>query len=272
MPPTPTDTDELLRAAGHGDEAPGRAPRPAPRPAPADGRRADGPAAGRPGRPLGRRAGGAGGRGRGLSAYLRDRPLPFYPWLRQVAWRRLVQLYRHHVVARRRSVNREVPGRAPLADASAHLLAAACLAAGGSSPSRALIREELLDRVHAALARLDPRDRDLLVMRHLEGMSSAEVGAILGVGEGAVRVRLVRALKRLRGLLDGEDGDRRAGHEHRPTRPRPTAPASDRALGDLIDELTDRLQAGEAGRPRGVRPPATPSTRARSASCSRPWR
>ena len=145
-----------------------------------------------------------------LSTYLRDRPLPFYPWLRGVAWRRLVQLYRHHVVAGRRSVDREVPGEPSLADASAHLLATACLVAGGSSPSRTLIREELLDRVHAALARLDPGERDLLVMRHLEGMSSAEVGAILGVGEGAVRVRLVRALKRLRGLLDGEDASSEA--------------------------------------------------------------
>ena len=148
---------------------------------------------------------------RDLSGYLRDRPLPFYPWLRGVAWRRLVQLYRHHVVARRRSVDREEPGEPSLADASAHILAAACLA-GGSSPSRALIREELLDRVHAALARLDPGDRDLLVMRHLEGMSSVEIGPILGVSEGAVRVRLVRALKRLRALLDLDE----QGSEDRP--------------------------------------------------------
>ena len=56
----------------------------------------------------------------GLSGYLRDRPLPFYPWLRQVAWLRLVQLYRHHVVAQRRSVDREVPAEPPIADASAH--------------------------------------------------------------------------------------------------------------------------------------------------------
>jgi RNA polymerase sigma-70 factor, ECF subfamily len=143
----------------------------------------------------------------GLSSYLRDRPLPFYPWLRQVAWLRLIQLYRHHVVAQRRSVDREVPAEPPIADASAQILAAACLAAEGPSPSRALIREELLDRVHAALAQLDPRDREVLVMRHLEGMSSAEVGAVLMINEGAVRARLVRALKRLRGLLDREDGD-----------------------------------------------------------------
>jgi RNA polymerase sigma-70 factor, ECF subfamily len=149
---------------------------------------------------------------RDLSGYLRDRPLPFYPWLRGVAWKRLVQLYRHHVVARRRSVDREQPGEPSLADASAHLLAAQVLAADGSSPSRTLIREELLDQVHAALARLDPGDRDLLVMRHLEGMTAAEVGAILGIGEGAVRVRLVRALKRLRGLLDFDE----QGSEARP--------------------------------------------------------
>jgi RNA polymerase sigma-70 factor, ECF subfamily len=147
-----------------------------------------------------------------LSGYLRDRPLPFYPWLRGVAWRQLVQLYRHHVVARRRSVDREEPGEPCIADASAHILAARVLTAGGSSPSRTMIREELLDRVHASLAQLDPGDRDLLVMRHLEGMTAAEVGAILGIGEGAVRVRLVRALKRLRGLLNLDD----QGSEDRP--------------------------------------------------------
>jgi len=63
---------------------------------------------------------------------------------------------RHHVVAdggastasRRRALARR--------RSSAHVLAVACLAAGGSSPSRALIREELLDRVHAALAGSTP--------------------------------------------------------------------------------------------------------------------
>src|SRR4051794_33474368 len=37
-----------------------------------------------------------------LSDYLRDRPLPFYPWLRQVTWERLLQLHRWHLLAKRR--------------------------------------------------------------------------------------------------------------------------------------------------------------------------
>src|ERR1700757_2715447 len=42
-----------------------------------------------------------------LDRYLRERPLPFYPWLRQLAQERLIDLHRRHVQARRRSVTRE---------------------------------------------------------------------------------------------------------------------------------------------------------------------
>src|SRR5438093_9616573 len=42
-----------------------------------------------------------------LDAYLRTRPLPFYPWLRQIAQQRLIDLHRRHVQAGRRSVMRE---------------------------------------------------------------------------------------------------------------------------------------------------------------------
>jgi RNA polymerase sigma-70 factor (ECF subfamily) len=146
----------------------------------------------------------------GISSYLPERPPRFYPRLRQVTWLRLVQLYRHRLVSRRRSIDREVPAGPPIADASAQILAA-YLAAGGSAASRALIREEMLDRVHHALTRLDHRDREVLVMRHLEGLSSAEVGSVLLISEGAVRARLVRALKRLRGLLEQHNNDAQEG-------------------------------------------------------------
>jgi DNA-directed RNA polymerase specialized sigma24 family protein len=41
-----------------------------------------------------------------LDDYLRDRPLPFYPWLRQLAWDQLVRLHHRHVAAGRRSLRR----------------------------------------------------------------------------------------------------------------------------------------------------------------------
>ena len=91
-----------------------------------------------------------------LDDYLREQPLPFYPWLRQFA----------------------VHG--------------------------ALLRKELHDRLQAALAKLSPNDREVLVMRNLEQMSTVEIAAVLGVKEGTVRVRHLRALERLRSMLDLE--------------------------------------------------------------------
>ncbi len=79
--------------------------------------------------------------------------------------------------------------------------------ASGTSPSRRMIRDELRRRVQAALDQLAPRDREILVMRHLEEMSAAEIAAILEISEGAVRVRLLRALARLRSLLDDEGSE-----------------------------------------------------------------
>src|SRR5205085_4756112 len=44
---------------------------------------------------------------RNLAGYLRDRPLPFHAWLREIAWKRLVDLRRRHIRAAKRSVIRE---------------------------------------------------------------------------------------------------------------------------------------------------------------------
>ena len=139
---------------------------------------------------------------RDLGGYLRDRPLPFYPWLRRLAWERLVKLHRRHVQARRRSVLREEPAAPPLPDESALELADRLLTRA-ASPSEAAVREELKRRVRAALNGLPDRDREVLVMRYLEGLANAEIAAALEISEGAVKMRHLRAIGRLRSLLEG---------------------------------------------------------------------
>jgi RNA polymerase sigma-70 factor (ECF subfamily) len=146
---------------------------------------------------------------RTMDDYLRRRPLPFYPWLRRLAWERLAQVHRQHVKAGKRSLLHEGRGDLGLPDRSALLLASR-LIDSGTSPSQHAIREEMRDRVRAALDQLTPRDREVLVLRFLEQLSTAEAAAVLGIGEAAVSSRLVRALTRLQGLLEGgqtaEDG------------------------------------------------------------------
>jgi RNA polymerase sigma-70 factor (ECF subfamily) len=138
-----------------------------------------------------------------LDDYLRDPPLPFYPWLRQFAWDCLLQLHRRHLAARRRSVRREEAWQPGLSSESVLQLSKRLLARG-SSPSDHLIRQELRDRLQAALAKLSSNDREILVMRNLEQMPAVEIAAVLGIKEGTVRVRHLRALERLRALLDLE--------------------------------------------------------------------
>jgi RNA polymerase sigma-70 factor (ECF subfamily) len=138
-----------------------------------------------------------------LDDYLRDRPLPFYAWLRQFAWDCLLQLHRRHIAAGRRSVNREEAWQPGLSSESALRLSQRLMAPGGS-PNSEFIRRELRERLEVALAKLSPNDREILVMRNLEQMTTPEIAAVLGLKESTVRVRHLRALDRLRTLLDRE--------------------------------------------------------------------
>ena len=144
---------------------------------------------------------------RKLPEYLRRRPLPFYPWLRQLACERLIMLHRRHIRAQKRSVTREEDVVLPLNDESALQLADR-LQAAGANPLSHLLRDELRLRVQAALDHLGPRDREVLVLRHLEQLSTREIAAVLRINEGAVKTRHLRALQRFRCLLaaDREEG------------------------------------------------------------------
>ena len=63
---------------------------------------------------------------------------------------------------------------------------------------RAVVDREHVDRVRDALDRL-PRDaREVVVLRDVHGLSTKEVATMLGISEGAVKVRLYRAHAKLR--------------------------------------------------------------------------
>jgi RNA polymerase sigma-70 factor, ECF subfamily len=140
---------------------------------------------------------------RRLGDYARTQPLPFYPWLRGLALERLAQLYRTHVRAAKRSVAREELCLPLIPDDSARELAAR-LADRGSSPSARVRHEDLRRRLRDALEQLSERDREVIIMRHLEQLPVRDIAAVLGISEGAVKVRHVRALERLRKRLTGE--------------------------------------------------------------------
>lgn len=145
---------------------------------------------------------------RRLPEYLSRPAVPFFVWLRELAQQRVIQLYRHHVRARCRSIEQERAGGLPLSEESVMLLADQ-LAYSGTSPSGRMRREETRAQARAALARLASSDREVLVLRHLEQLSTREIAAILEISEPAVRHRQRKAMQRLTKLLrdDGTEAE-----------------------------------------------------------------
>jgi RNA polymerase sigma-70 factor (ECF subfamily) len=138
--------------------------------------------------------------------FLRERPLPFYPWLRQLAWQRLYDLHVQHVRTQKRTTCREATAGVELSNESVLELARQVVASG-TSPSMNVVRNELRYRVQEALSQISDLDREVLVMRYLEQLSSREIAAIIGISESAVNMRHLRALRRLRGRLQDALGE-----------------------------------------------------------------
>ena len=73
-------------------------------------------------------------------------------------------------------------------------------------PSDALDREEQDARVRAALERLSPKLRAILVLRYLEGLSYEDLAAVLACSLGTVKSRLNRAHAAFKEALEAEGG------------------------------------------------------------------
>ena len=71
-------------------------------------------------------------------------------------------------------------------------------------PCERLIASEEHDAVRAAFELLPERDREVLELRVVAGLSADEVANVLKMKPGAVRMAQARALERLRGLLESE--------------------------------------------------------------------
>lgn len=63
-----------------------------------------------------------------------------------------------------------------------------------------------LTQLRAALERLAPQKRELLVMCRVEGLGYAQIAERLGASEGAIRVRVHRAVGELRAILTALEG------------------------------------------------------------------
>ncbi len=131
---------------------------------------------------------------RAMHGYPRERvaALRLRPWLASIA----VNLARNR---RRRHDDRQPPTQLePMLDAGFDPVADD----RRTAPSASADRRETQHELAAALMRLTPAVRSAIVLRHVDGLSVAEVAEALGRPEGTVKAQVHRGLRELRALLD----------------------------------------------------------------------
>jgi RNA polymerase sigma-70 factor (ECF subfamily) len=133
---------------------------------------------------------------RRIGEYLDKPVVPFYVWLRFLAIQRMQMMQRAHLGTQMRAVGQEVSEALVSSESMAGQLVSHM-----TSPSQAVIRRELQERLRAALDEMDPLDREVLALRHFEELGNNEVAEVLGISRAASSKRHVRALKRLRDIL-----------------------------------------------------------------------
>ena len=74
----------------------------------------------------------------------------------------------------------------------------------GANPEHDVLERERWKQLRTALTRLDSDKRDLLALRFTAGLSSREIGLVVGKSESAVKKQLTRTLQSLREELTDE--------------------------------------------------------------------
>jgi RNA polymerase sigma-70 factor (ECF subfamily) len=117
-----------------------------------------------------------------------DRGVPFSAWLYRIA---------HNLVAnwhRDRSRKQEIP----LDDLP-------ILPTKGDHPERNLVRSQEQEALLRMIRKLPPERQNLLILKFVENMSNAEIGAIMSRSEGAVKSLYHRTLLALRDQLEDQN-------------------------------------------------------------------
>jgi RNA polymerase sigma-70 factor (ECF subfamily) len=122
-------------------------------------------------------------------------------WLRRILAGQLALTLRRYLGTKGRDVNLERDLGAQL-DQSSQVLDRG-LVASTSTPSQHVSRREQSVLLADALGRLPEDYREVIILRHLEALSFAEVAARMGRSEDSVQKLWVRALANLRRSLDG---------------------------------------------------------------------
>jgi RNA polymerase sigma-70 factor (ECF subfamily) len=127
----------------------------------------------------------------------------FLAWLRQILATRLADLNRRYLGSQARCADLERDLERELNAVSSAIDARLLVE---STPSQQAVARELGVLLADALARLPEKYREVLVLRHMEGLSFAEIGQRMGRTVGSVKNLWARGLAKLRSDWEASHG------------------------------------------------------------------
>jgi RNA polymerase sigma-70 factor (ECF subfamily) len=142
---------------------------------------------------------------RRLAQFLECGSIPFSLWLNQIALEHIAYEHRMHIRSKKRSVCREVP-QVRLDDRSSHSTSARVAVSREPSASASVEAEEQRACLVQGLESLPIQERNLLHLRFFEHLGVKVVADQLGISVEALRMRQIRALRRLRTRIRADDG------------------------------------------------------------------
>lgn len=140
---------------------------------------------------------------RRLPEYFQKREVGFFEWLRFLGRQKLLELTRRHLLAQARDIRREVVN--PLPQAASSMALAGFLIGDITSPSLQVSRREVKAQLDAAIEKMDEWDREVLLLRHAEQLTAVEAAREMNISPNTFRQRYLRALKRLKTILQEHD-------------------------------------------------------------------
>lgn len=142
-----------------------------------------------------------------VDRFLARPELPFFVWLRMELHQMLLDIHRQHFDAEKRNVRKDQRLWQPSVGGETSLAIAAQLVGRVSTPSRLVEKAEQMALVQQTLEQLPELDREIIALRHFEELSNTETADYLGIEPAAASKRYLRALKRLREIMNMVSGD-----------------------------------------------------------------
>lgn len=136
-----------------------------------------------------------------IEHFVDDNAQSFFIWLRLIANQTLIDVHRRHLGAKMRDANRDMSIHAHYAQATSMSIASQLLG-NFTSPSQVAMRDEVANQLDQAIDSMAPIDREVLALRHFEELSNSEVAEVLDIQQKAASIRYVRALKRLKDVVN----------------------------------------------------------------------